>query len=398
VPGEAKAAEETRVEAGAYERLGLTRLAKTGAGADKEKEKTKGKAKGSKRKAGEMEGGEGEGEGAGAAVEAPAQSGLLYQFSQHLARAVNNARGKLDFGAIFGAGEAGAKRPLKLEICTGAGEWIVAQAAADRASDWVALELRFDRAYQTFARGHFQRLRNLCVLRGDANVVLGSVEAASLGQIYINHPEPPQQRGASLESTGKHLLTREFFVQCEGLLERAPGACITVLTDNLWYGRFLINMLNANAASVPLTSFHSAASVAAGSVCEAANDFLLYSEAPLGLQGAAVVEASSYFDRLWKRESVTERYYIVLQRWDLSKRRPQYVDLPVAGSAGKGGKDGKGKSCDKSSKGNTVVKVKAASYASGNEMSQSNSKYSVKCSGVIVAPQGKKQTFDDDDE
>ena len=54
-------------------------------------------------------------------------------------------------------------------------------------------------------------------------------------------------------------------------------------------------MLNAAASEVPLSSFYSAA--CAESVQEAANDFVLYSQAPQGLEGAAVVEASSYFDR-----------------------------------------------------------------------------------------------------
>ena len=102
--------------------------------------------------------------------------------------------------------------------------------------------------------------------------------------------------------------------------------------------------------------------------------------------------------RLWKRESITERYYIVLKPWDLTKIRPQYA---ASAAASLSGKDFKGKSGDRRHGGadgdkGGKVKSKAPAYASGNEMSQSNSKYSVKCSGIIVAPQGKKKTFDED--
>lgn len=411
------AAAEMVVDVASYDRLGLSMLcSKTGnngaaasvsapaSGSKKSKGKT-----GGKRKASEMESGETDAPEEAEQLEkdiASASTGLLQQFAKYLARAVNNSAKRLDFGAIFGASNGDSnsdsnikgttKRGLKLEICTGAGEWIVTQAAADRASDWVALELRFDRAYQTFVRGYFQQLKNLCVLRGDANNVLDAIEPASLEQIYINHPEPPQQRGAHLESTGKHLLTKDFFIQCEKLLLRSPGSYITVLTDNLWYGKFLINMLASNASTVPLTSYYTAAS--SGSVQEVANDFVLYSQAPEGLGSAAVVDASSYFDRLWKKESITERYYIVLKPWDLSagKTRPQYgTPVSASASAGSKSKDFKGsKSFVKEGEKKHKAVVAAPVYQSGNEMSQSNSKYSVKCSGIIVAPQGKKQTFD----
>ena len=41
---------------------------------------------------------------------------------------------------------------LKLEICSGAGEWAISQATNDKSSNWVTMELRHDRVYQTFTR------------------------------------------------------------------------------------------------------------------------------------------------------------------------------------------------------------------------------------------------------
>ena len=43
-----------------------------------------------------------------------------------------------------------APLPVKMEICSGTGEWAVAQARADAGrADWVAMELRPDLVYQT---------------------------------------------------------------------------------------------------------------------------------------------------------------------------------------------------------------------------------------------------------
>ena len=42
--------------------------------------------------------------------------------------------------------------PVKLEICSGNGDWVVAQAKRERESDWGALELRQDRLHSIFSR------------------------------------------------------------------------------------------------------------------------------------------------------------------------------------------------------------------------------------------------------
>ena len=54
------------------------------------------------------------------------------------------------------------------------------------------------RVYQTFLRMVFENVRNLCVIGGDAMYVLPShIGDACLHSVYINHPEPPVQRGSN---------------------------------------------------------------------------------------------------------------------------------------------------------------------------------------------------------
>jgi hypothetical protein len=100
--------------------------------------------------------------------------------------------GRLDFSALFGDA-----RPVKLEVCSGAGEWAVAQARADAGrANWVTLELRHDRVHATFTRMAFAGARNLAAVHADAAAALPRLfPAGAFAAILINHPEPPQQTG-----------------------------------------------------------------------------------------------------------------------------------------------------------------------------------------------------------
>ena len=141
--------------------------------------------------------------------------------------------GRLDWKAFFGN-----ELPVKLEIASGAGEWAAAQARADEGkANWLTLELRHDRVYQTFTRMVLDGLHNLGVLGGDAMKVLPlMIGAGTIQHICINHPEPPQQTGG-MESQGFHLLTAEFFGAMHRVL--APEGKLTIVTDNEWYAQLL---------------------------------------------------------------------------------------------------------------------------------------------------------------
>lgn len=118
------------------------------------------------------------------------------------------------------AAAASGSRDLKVEICSGAGEWVVAQAKQDPAADWVAVELRHDRAYQTLTKAVFADVRNLAVLCGDAMHILPShFPSDCVSRLFVNHPEPPQQTGSRGDSQGRHLLEQ---VRCMPVLSPPP--------------------------------------------------------------------------------------------------------------------------------------------------------------------------------
>jgi hypothetical protein len=98
--------------------------------------------------------------------------------------------GFLCFDKIFGNSETGRKLPLKLEICSGAGEWACAQALKDSGNaNWVTLELRHDRVYSTFSRAILGCVTNLCMLGGDAMKILPyRIPSESISALFVNHP------------------------------------------------------------------------------------------------------------------------------------------------------------------------------------------------------------------
>jgi tRNA G46 methylase TrmB len=264
--------------------------------------------------------------GDGAADEEPAEA-ILRGIGKRLTRYVG-ADGKIDFREVFAdSAGAGSSLPVKMEICSGSGEWAAQQALSEAGTaNWVTLEVKQDRVYQTFLRMVFQNVRNLCAMSGDAVELLPShIGSGSLSSVFVNHPEPPVQydggdnfkrmRGRDEgdaepraearagEAYGKHLLTIPFFEELERVL--APGGTVTVVTDNLWYGRLILRSLSTmphprGLQSVPLPTSRSeaeAGSPGCYSVQDEMSGLVLYRGRPGKDCGHSSEEASSYFDR-----------------------------------------------------------------------------------------------------
>lgn len=103
-----------------------------------------------------------------------------------------------------------------------------------------------------------------------------------------------------------------------------PGGSLTIVTDNQWYGRLLTRLV----AHISLEAYSEHGAVSANdayalqsasklsadwAVHESEGDVSLYVGKP-GAAAGHVVEASSYFDRLWKRGNLVERYFLVLRK------------------------------------------------------------------------------------
>mmetsp|Transcript_38751 Transcript_38751/g.77175 ORF Transcript_38751/g.77175 Transcript_38751/m.77175 type:complete len:923 (-) Transcript_38751:50-2818(-) len=359
--------------------------------------------------------------------------------------AIHSETGKIVFPALFkpvdylNGGSVGSKQdittssaatalddlPVKLEVCSGDGEWIVAQAEADwttvQASTstgasvervpralWVALELRCDRIQHTLAHYILSNpvatlcgaatssssssiiadaapIHNLALLGGNAaKIIPERVGSESISEIFINHPQPPDRvtgggdvnsgynklhnskstaagagksgGSAQEKNQGAHLLTQEFFAQLVRILK--PGGAITIVTDNQSYGKSLAASIAAlpaqdcqtqqniheqiyAAAATPDASYkavltggvdrfslpsdwdHSlddshavialptAASPVSVKQCGCTVD--LWRGEP-GPEIGHVVQASSYFDRMWDLGQKKRRWFIYVKK------------------------------------------------------------------------------------
>lgn len=251
---------------------------------------------------------------------------------------VNKGKGDGDEGSP-------SRRPVKLEICAGNGDWAVAQAKADPGSDWVALELRHDRVYSIFSRAVCEGARNLCAMGGDAaRVMRRNVRPAAVSHVFINFPEPPHHSGDAAADNRHHLLTPAFFRHVHAALE--PGGGLTVFSDNHKYmqslARTLAELLHTGSGGgeagdgeaggggaestssagddkvgEPMFSAEAAHGTSTDGKGEATFENVdgvrLYHGLPGKGTGHMVYE-QSYFDRFWEQGAHTSRFFMLLSK------------------------------------------------------------------------------------
>lgn len=227
--------------------------------------------------------------------------------------------------------------PIKLEICSGNGEWVVSQASSDKSSLWMGLELRCDRVYKTFAKNILENgllnkasVDNLLLLCGDASVIVPSyIPPESISHIFINHPEPPERTSGEGESQGSHLLTKDFFQKMYSVL--VTNGNITIVTDNLPYAMSLLESLRAILEKfIASESDWGYVSKALAKDSDEADKRTIQATEKLeegsrvlklelwrgeaGKETGHVVNCSSYFDRMWNNGEKKRRYFICLQK------------------------------------------------------------------------------------
>ncbi|CAE8608698.1 unnamed protein product [Polarella glacialis] len=222
-------------------------------------------------------------------------------------------KGTLRWPRVFG----GKGLPTRLEICSGTGDWAVAQARAEAGrANWIASELRFDRAHAILAKTVLARVGNLAVFAGDAALAVRCrVPPSSLANVCINFPEPPQtDRNASCDEAESqlHLLTADFFRDAHVAL--VDGGILTIFSDNEQYMQSLARTLGSlREQGGPGRLFTPFGDVPDEHVMEAQEicGVLLYQGQPGPEVGHAVAQ-DSYFDRLFQLGQHSERYYIAV--------------------------------------------------------------------------------------
>mmetsp|Transcript_2424 Transcript_2424/g.3483 ORF Transcript_2424/g.3483 Transcript_2424/m.3483 type:complete len:412 (-) Transcript_2424:43-1278(-) len=219
--------------------------------------------------------------------------------------------------------EAVEGREIMLEIGAGDGEWAVKQASATKDhAFWLVNEYRADRAYRTAVRSIFSSIKNMAVLAGDARKILDAhIRPNSIKHVFVNHPEPPQQRhsGGRLTTQATHLYTRAFLRRIYNVLE--PTGELTIVTDNEWYGKMLLQSVASITRGRRKDHLFSPISLSEseGRIADQNGKFSLWVREP-GNWCGHVAASSSYFDRMFKKNQKTDRYILHVGKVNKSPR------------------------------------------------------------------------------
>lgn len=127
---------------------------------------------------------------------------------------------------------------IDCELCSGNGDWVIAQAMRNPDIHWVAVEQRFDRVRKIWSKMHNAGVRNLLIVCGAAQVFLEHyVEQESFRQIFVNFPDPwPKCRHH------KHRLFQDHFVENVVKVLVKSGKII-LATDDMPYLQFAISAM-----------------------------------------------------------------------------------------------------------------------------------------------------------
>lgn len=247
-------------------------------------------------------------------------------------------QGRIRWGKLFAPNEHETKDddcaeglPIKMELASGTGDWVVAQANADAGkANWIACELKHDRLASILSRMVMNRAQNLAVIGGDGIALLRNhVKRHSVAHIFVNFPEPPHRWGtedASSELTGA-LLTPEFFDAAHCALTNVGR--LTIFSDNHRYCCSLARMIGDMRRRKPAcpTSLHKCSSPNGTSSSfphfisvdlpsmhrEVIDRIHIYHGLP-GPAGGFLVDEQSYFDRFWEHGQHVDRFFMVLAK------------------------------------------------------------------------------------
>jgi tRNA (guanine-N7-)-methyltransferase len=126
---------------------------------------------------------------------------------------------------------------INIEFCSGNGKWIIEMAKQNPDINYIAVEIKFDRAKKIWKKMHIESLKNLFVVLGDAfSFAKYYLEDDAISNIYINFPDPwPKRKHA------KHRLVRKEFI-CEVKRVMKKDKIITLVTDDANYLNQMINV------------------------------------------------------------------------------------------------------------------------------------------------------------
>lgn len=178
------------------------------------------------------------------------ESGIEEDFEVHSIKTILKSSNEMPFTKSYGEGmfnsgfifeelstpikETG--KPLKLEICSGSGDWLVKRAMREPTTEWIGLEVRPDRVHDIWRKCLLNDVSNIRVICSDANKVDQFIYHNTAAEVFINFPDPPK----SYESK-QRFVNKDFLQSIHSILKRF--GILTILTDDELYCNWICDDL-----------------------------------------------------------------------------------------------------------------------------------------------------------
>ena len=177
----------------------------------------------------------------------------------------------------------GERDDVRVEVCSGHGDWITTRAGRSDAVQWIGVEMRRNRVALTWMKAlRLNVSANVTMMCGMAHDVLQSeIPDKAVQEVYVNYPDPPEWVGSS-----QVLVDAAFLKDVHRILK--PGGYLTCVTDDSTYAMRMCREL----AKVP-ESFKPTEASGKPFVSGVPEDY-----------------GASYFDSMWTNGAQNDRYFI----------------------------------------------------------------------------------------
>lgn len=173
----------------------------------------------------------------------------------------------------------GNLHPIAIEYCSGNGAWIVEKALENPQVNFVAVEKKFDRVRKIHSRMKRMGVKNLFIVYGEGlHFTREYVKAGTVGEVYINFPDPwPKRR-----HWDNRIMQGAFLLEMQRILQE--GGQLTFVTDDVPYSEAVLKEMRKHPDLKPLFPA----------------PFYVHA-----LEGYG----SSYFEELWRSKGLQIRYH-----------------------------------------------------------------------------------------
>lgn len=127
------------------------------------------------------------------------------------------------------------EQKIYVEYCSGNGTWIAEKARENPKINWIAIEIKYDRARKIWSKIKNHSLKNLIVIWGEgAKVTHEFMPSGTIEEVYINFPDPwPKRRHWK-----NRIIQQPFLAEVHRVL--TPSGKFTFVTDDLTYSKILL--------------------------------------------------------------------------------------------------------------------------------------------------------------